>query len=197
MKKFFAEFKKFIQRGNVIDLAVGVIIGGAFSKITSSMVNDIIMPLITAIFGLFGVKGGVAGMSIVLNNVPKYVLDKSTNTEVLNPEAILWNYGNFIQAILDFLLIAFVLFVIIKAINLANDGLQKAKKTSPFTRQELRAFRKEGKSWKEIHELEDVKRAEIAEAARLAAEEAAANAPKTEQELLTEIVELLQAQKKD
>lgn len=66
MKKFFAEFKKFIQRGNVIDLAVGVIIGGAFSKITSSMVNDIIMPLITAIFGLFGVKGGVAGMSIVL-----------------------------------------------------------------------------------------------------------------------------------
>ena len=123
MKKFFEEFKKFIQRGNVIDLAVGVIIGGAFSKITSSLVNDIIMPLITAIFGLFGVKGGVAGMSLVLNGVDKYVMDQSTNKLVLNPEAILWNYGNFIQTVLDFLLIALVLFCIIKAINAAKDGL--------------------------------------------------------------------------
>ena len=127
MKKFFEEFKKFIQRGNVIDLAVGVIIGGAFSKITSSLVNDIIMPLITAIFGLFGVKGGVAGMSLVLNGVDKYVMDQSTNKLVLNPEAILWNYGNFIQTVLDFLLIALVLFCIIKAINAAKDGLKKGE----------------------------------------------------------------------
>lgn len=192
MKKFFEEFKKFIQRGNVIDLAVGVIIGGAFSKITSSLVNDIIMPLITAIFGLFGVKGGVSGMSIVLNNVDKYVLDASTNTQVLNPEAILWNYGNFIQAVLDFLLIAIVLFVIIKAINLANDELKKAARKSPFTKEELKGLRKEGKSWKEIHALEEARRAELEEEAKRAAEEAAANAPKTEQQLLEQIVELLQ-----
>lgn len=192
MKKFFEEFKKFIQRGNVIDLAVGVIIGGAFSKITSSLVNDIIMPLITAIFGLFGVKGGVAGMSLVLNGVDKYVIDQSTNTMVLNPEAILWNYGNFIQTVLDFLLIALVLFCIIKAINAANDGLKKAHKTSPFTKEELRAFRKQGKTRQEIKALEEAKLAELAEEAKRAEEEAAANAPKTEQQLLTEIVELLQ-----
>ena len=195
MKKFFEEFKKFIQRGNVIDLAVGVIIGGAFSKITSSMVNDIIMPLITAIFGLFGVKGGVAGMSIVLNNVEKYVKDESTGAMVLNPEAILWNYGNFIQAILDFLLIALVLFVIIKAINLANDELKKVTKKSPFTREELKAFRKQGLTRKEIKAKEAARIAELEEEAKRAAEEAAAKAPKTEQELLAEIVELLQAQK--
>lgn len=195
MKKFFSEFKKFIQRGNVIDLAVGVIIGGAFSKITSSLVNDIIMPLITAIFGLFGVKGGVAGMSLVLNGVPKYVTDASTGAEVLNPEAILWNYGNFIQAVLDFLLIALVLFVIIKAINIANDELKKAAKKSPFTKEELKAFRKQGLSHKEIKALEEKRVAELEEEAKRAAEEAAANAPKTEQQLLAEIVELLQEKK--
>ena len=65
MKKFFAEFKKFIQRGNVVDLAVGVIIGGAFSKITSSLVNDIIMPLITAVLNLLGLQGGTKGMFLL------------------------------------------------------------------------------------------------------------------------------------
>lgn len=197
MKKFFEEFKKFIQRGNVIDLAVGVIIGGAFSKITSSMVNDIIMPLITAVFAMFGLEGGLAGMSIVLNGVEKMVTDNTTGERVINPNAILWNYGNFIQAVLDFLLIALVLFVIIKAINMANDGIKKATRKSPFTKQELRALRKEGKSLKEIRALEEAKRAEIAEAERLAAEEAAANAPKTEQELLGEIVELLKENKSE
>ncbi len=195
MKKFFEEFKKFINRGNVIDLAVGVIIGGAFSKITSSLVNDIIMPLISAIFALFGVKGGVSGMSLVLNGVDKYVLDSSTNTQVLNPEAVLWNYGNFIQTVLDFLLIALVLFCIIKAINFANDEIKKAKKTSPFTKEELKALRKQGKSRKEIKALEAEKIAQLAEEARLAEEEAKANAPKTQEELLQEIVDMLAAKK--
>lgn len=191
MKKFFSEFKTFVKRGSVIDLAVGVIIGGAFSKITSSLVNDIIMPLITAIFGLFGVKGGVAGMSIVLNGVPKYVVDSSTGAQVLNPEAILWNYGNFIQTVLDFLLIAFVLFCIIKALNFANDELKKATEKSPFTKAELKAFRKEGKSLVEIRKLEDAKRAELIEEAKRKEEEEKANAPKTEAQLLQEILDTL------
>lgn len=195
MKKFLSEFKKFVQRGNVVDLAVGVIIGGAFSKITSSLVNDIIMPLITAIFGLFGVKGGVSGMCIVLNGVPKYVLDTSTNTQVLNPEAILWNYGNFIQTVMDFLLIALVLFVIIKAINFANDELKKVTEKSPFTKAELKAFKKEGKTYMEIKKLEEEKRAELIAEAKRKEEEAKANAPKTEAQLLQEIVELLQENK--
>ena len=191
MKKFFSEFKTFVKRGSVIDLAVGVIIGGAFSKITSSLVNDIIMPLITAIFGLFGVKGGVAGMSIVLNGVPKYVVDSSTGAQVLNPEAILWNYGNFIQTVLDFLLIAFVLFCIIKALNFANDELKKATEKSPFTKAELKTFRKEGKSLIEIRKLEDAKRAKLIEEAKRKEEEEKANAPKTEAQLLQEILDTL------
>lgn len=191
MKKFWSEFKKFIQRGNVIDLAVGVIIGGAFSKITSSMVNDIIMPLITALFGIFGVKGGVSGMSVVLNGVEKYVTDTTTGKEVLNPEAVLWNYGNFIQAVLDFLLIALVLFCIIKAINFANDEWRKAV-DSPLTLKEKRMLRKQGKSLKEIKEIEKAKIEEIAEQARLAEEKAKAEVPKTQEELLQEIVDLLQ-----
>ena len=93
---------------------------------------------------------------------------------------------------LDFLLIALVLFCIIKAINAAKDGLKKASKTSPFTKEELRAFRKQGKTSQEIKALEEAKLAELAEEAKRAEEEAAANAPKTEQQLLTEIVELLQ-----
>lgn len=193
MKKFFEEFKKFIQRGNVIDLAVGVIIGGAFSKITSSLVNDIIMPLITAIFGIFGVKGGVDGMSVVLNGVEKYVLDSSTNTWVLNSEAILWNYGSFIQTVLDFLIIAMVLFCIIKAINFANDELKKAT-YSPLTLQERHQLRKQGLKRKQIKAIEQAKQAELEEQARKAEEEAKANAPKTQEELLQEIIDLLKSQ---
>ena len=121
MKKFFGEFKKFIQRGNVIDLAVGVTIGGAFSAITTSLVNDIVMPLITALFALCGLNIGLQGLSVVLNGKDMYLPDGVT----LNPDAIIWNYGNFIQAVLNFLLVAFVLFCIIKAINAANEGVKK------------------------------------------------------------------------
>lgn len=193
MKRFFGEFKKFIQRGNVIDLAVGVIIGGAFSAITASLVNDIIMPLITALFAACGLNIGLQGLSVVLNNQPMYLPDGAT----LNPDAIIWNYGNFIQAILNFLLIAFVLFCIIKAINAANDGVKKgAHKYDPLTTEEIVALRKEGKKSKEILEAAKAKQAQIDEAKRIADEEAAANAPKTEAQLLEEVVELLKAKQK-
>lgn len=192
MKKFFAEFKKFIKRGNVVDLAVGVIIGGAFSKITSSLVNDIIMPVITAVLSLLGLEGGTAGLCIVLNGVPQYLPDANGELTVVNPEAILWNYGNFIQVILDFLLIAFVLFLIIKAINFANSELgEAANKRKVFSKKEIRAFRKEGKSIKEIDALCEQRIAELAEQKRLADEEAARNAPPTEQQLLAQILEEL------
>ena len=190
MKKFFSEFKKFIQRGNVIDLAVGVIIGGAFSAITTSLVNDIIMPLITAIFAWCGLNIGLQGLSVVLNGVPMYLEDGVT----LNPDAVLWNYGNFIQAILNFLLIAFVLFCIIKAINAANDGVKKgAHKYDPLTKEEVSELRNEGKKSKELLAAAQAKQAQLDEEQRLADEEAAKNAPKTEAQLLEEVVELLKA----
>lgn len=125
IKKFFKEFGAFINKGNVMDLAVAVIIGGAFTAIVTSLTNDIIMPLITAVFALCGVKGGLAGMSVVLNGVPKYV--EVDGVESLNPEAVLWNYGTFIQSIIDFVLIALVVFCLIKAINFAIKKGEQAK----------------------------------------------------------------------
>lgn len=113
MRKFFKEFTDFIKRGNVLDLAVGIIIGGAFNTIVKSLVNDILMPVI----GLIGGKN-VSEANIVL--VPATL---SSEGEVLD-NAVTLNYGAFIQTIIDFLIIAFTIFVIIKVVN----GLQKKLK---------------------------------------------------------------------
>lgn len=122
MKKFFKEFKDFITRGNIIDLAIGVIIGGAFSAIVNSLVNDIIMPFLTLATG-----DGVQGLSVVLNNVPKYLEDGT-----INPEAVLWNYGNFLQAIINFIIIALCLFLALKVVmsirKASERSIEKMKK---------------------------------------------------------------------
>lgn len=109
------EFKKFIAQGNVLDLAVGVIIGGAFGKIVNSLVNDIIMPLIGLI--LKGVN--VAQQFIALDGNSYATIQEAKDKGV----AIL-TYGNFMQATIDFLAIAFVLFIIVKQAN-------KYKKPAP------------------------------------------------------------------
>ena len=93
-KGFFGEFKQFIARGNVMDMAVGVIIGGAFSAITTSLINDIIMPLL----GIFTGSISFAELSFTVNG------------------AVI-AYGNFIQAVLNFLVMAFVVFCLVKAMN--------------------------------------------------------------------------------
>ena len=118
-KGIFAEFKKFITRGNIIDLAVGVIIGGAFSAIVTALTNKIIMPLINLIINL--VTGGKGiDLITILNGEPQFVIDAAGN-EALNPKCIYIDWGAFIQAIINFFLIAVVLFVIIKVINIIND----------------------------------------------------------------------------
>ena len=106
MKKFIAEFKEFAMKGNVVDMAIGVVIGAAFGKITTSLVNDVIMPLISRI------TGGVDFSAW------KWVLKAAEvaedGTEI--PE-IAVNYGSFVAVVLDFLIIALVLFLVVKAIN--------------------------------------------------------------------------------
>ncbi len=102
MKKMLNEFKKFISKGNVVDLAVGVVIGGAFSKIVSSLVNDIIMPLIGVIIG-----------GINFTNLSLKVGDATIN------------YGMFIQNIIDFLIISFCIFLVVKALNTLDDMTKK------------------------------------------------------------------------
>lgn len=101
MKKFFAEFKAFAMRGNVLDMAVGVILGGAFGKITTSLVNDVFMPLIGMLIG---------GVDLGKLNI---VLKPSTDTA----EAVTLGIGTFLTTIIDFILVAFVIFLMIKTIN--------------------------------------------------------------------------------
>ena len=101
---FLAEFKTFIARGNVMDMAVGVIIGGAFSNITNSLINDIVMPLL----GIF--TSSVSFAELSMNIGPAVV-----------------TYGNFIQAILNFLIMAFVVFCLVKALN----SLHRKKEAVP------------------------------------------------------------------
>ena len=107
MKKFIAEFKEFAMNGNVVDMAIGVVIGAAFGKITTSLVNDVIMPLISRI------TGGVDFSAW------KWVL-KAAEVDETGAETaaeIAVNYGSFIAVVLDFLIIALVLFMVVKAIN--------------------------------------------------------------------------------
>ncbi len=94
MKKFLEEFKAFAMRGNVMDLAVGVIVGGAFSSITNSLINDMIMPIV----GIFVGEASFANLQIQVGG------------------AVI-TYGNFIQAVLNFLILAFVVFCMVKAVN--------------------------------------------------------------------------------
>ena len=105
-KGFFGEFKEFIARGNVMDMAVGVIIGGAFGKISTSLVNDVIMP------GISMLTGGVdfSGWKLVLKEA---VIENGEEIAA----AVSINYGNFLATILDFLIIAFAVFCLIKGIN--------------------------------------------------------------------------------
>lgn len=100
------EFKEFAVKGNVIDMAVGIIIGAAFGKIVTSLVNDIIMPPIGKLIG------GVTFTDL------KYVLEEAViqNGETIKPEVAI-NYGNFIQTLVDFIILAFIIFMMVKGIN--------------------------------------------------------------------------------
>ena len=117
MKKFFEEFKTFAMRGNVIDLAVGVVIGGAFGKITTSIVNDIIMPVVGML------TGGIAfeDWKIVLKEA---VLDAEGAVQTAE---VAITYGNTIAIILDFIIIAFAVFCMVKALN----NLHRKKEEEP------------------------------------------------------------------
>lgn len=111
MSKFIQEFKEFAIKGNVMDMAIGVIIGGAFGKIVSSLVNDIIMPPIGLLLG-----NGFADQKFVLREAVAETTSATGEVVAAVPEIAL-NYGNFIQVTVDFLIIAFVIFMVIKGAN--------------------------------------------------------------------------------
>lgn len=118
MKKFFSDFKAFAMKGNIIDMAVGVVVGGAFSKIVTSLVNDIISPLISFATG-----------KVMLTDL-KWIISAaqfdSAGVEI-KPESALM-YGNFIQTIIDFLIIAFSIFIVLRIIMNAQKKLEELTK---------------------------------------------------------------------
>ncbi len=152
MKKFFEEFKKFITRGNVVDMAVGVIVGGAFTAIVNGLSNNILKPLINMfLFKLLG-EGSLENIYTVLH--PVYMVDATTGEFVFDPEtgarmldlakSIYIDWGSFINAVINFFIIAFVLFVIVKIINKFRENHEEmldkinSKKLSKDQRKELR-----------------------------------------------------------
>ncbi len=125
--KILGEFKEFISRGNVIDLAVGVIIGSAFTKIVTSLVNDMIMPVIGALFG------GIDFTSLRL------VIREADAAKGIEEASL--NYGNFIQCIVDFLLVALVIFLVVKAINSLKCKKEEPAPDAPVTPEDILLLR--------------------------------------------------------
>ncbi len=205
MKKFFGEFKKFITRGNILDLAVGVIVGGAFTAIVTSLTNNIIRPLINWIISLIGGKEGLANVYTIL--VPAY----SENGALDLKSSIYIDWGLFITAIIDFFIIAFVVFLIIKAVNKAREAFEDlGDKIEAQTKKEYKQERKAIKSQakQEGRKFKLVWKEHLAEKQRLADEKAKADAEEkarkeaeeklnnpTEQELLKQIRDLLKENK--
>ncbi|MDL2315223.1 large-conductance mechanosensitive channel protein MscL [Bacteroidales bacterium OttesenSCG-928-C19] len=121
MKKFFQEFKTFAMRGNVVDMAVGIILGGAFGKIVSSLVSDIIMPPIGLILG------GVDFTDLKIT-IKEAALNATTGAM---DAAVTINYGQFIQIIIDFLIVAFAIFLMIKGLNKLSQKKKEEEAVAP------------------------------------------------------------------
>lgn len=203
IKQFFTEFKKFITRGNVLDMAVGVIVGGAFTAIVNGLSNNILKPIINWLIALVLGKEGLSGAITMLS--PSYKTDAAgvVTQELDLASSIYIDWGAFISAIINFLLIAFVLFSIVKIINGINEAAEKAKeglisnekKELIKIRRELKVSRAEAKAVLDARIAEA--KAKKAEEDRIAAEKAAAEAKLAEEKatvntrLLEEIRDLL------
>ena len=195
MKKFFAEFKKFISRGNVMDMAVGTIVGAAFTAIVTALSNGILKPIInTIIYYLCG--GNADALNKMYTPLVKvWVLDEAGNaTNVLDmTKSIYIDWGAFISAIINFLLVAIVLFCIVKAFNKVKDANEAM--SNKVKRIELKV-EKGIKLRKKEQEFYDAYKAQKEEEAKKAQEEASKPAPlSVSEELLTEIRDLLRNQK--
>ena len=206
VKDFFKEFKTFITRGNVLDMAVGVIVGGAFTAIVNGMSNYILKPIINWILAVVLGKEGLSGAITMLSASFKDVLDDTgavIGRELDLATSIYIDWGAFISAIINFLLIAFVLFAIVKMMNNIAAAHEKAligleldeKKAVAKIRREQKVSKKQAQ---EIYDAQ-VKEAKAkkAEEERLAAEAEAKAAAEAEEKamantrLLEEIRDLL------
>ncbi len=198
MKKFFGEFKKFITRGNILDMAVGVIVGGAFTGIVNGLSNNVLKPIINWILALIIGKDGLEAAVTMLS--PAY--DSTGAIDLANSIYIDW--GAFISSIINFLLIAIVLFTIVKVINKVRENhekIEKGLKKFKLTKEQKKELKANGikridlVAVKEFLEKKKQEQALAEEKAKLEAEEKAKqerlNNPTTE-DLLKKIIELLE-----
>lgn len=206
IKNFFGEFKKFITRGNVLDMSVGVIVGGAFTGIVNGLSNYILKPIINWLIALVLGKEGLSGAITMLS--PAYKDTLGASGEVIGQEldlaaSIYIDWGSFISAIINFLLIAFVLFSIVRMFNRIAEAQAKMIEGLELNdKKEIQKIRREQKvSKKQAVAILEAKKAELvaqkAKEERIAAEKAAAEAAAAEEKatantrLLEEIRDLL------
>ena len=133
---FIKEFKEFAMKGNVVDLAVGVIIGGAFGKIVTSMVNDLIMPPISLLIG----DKGFTNFYFPLNSKVRDFVASNPNASLEDAKKAgpVFAWGNFITEVINFIILAFIIFLMVKAINAVKRKQEEAPKAAPVpTKEEL------------------------------------------------------------
>ena len=185
MKKFFGDFKKFISRGNIVDMSVGVIIGSAFSAIVTSLTNKIIMPFINWLLSL----GGTNGLESAYTFLKKVYAEDGVTVDLTKSIYIDW--GAFITAIINFFIIAFVLFMIIKVMMKAKGFWGKAVKATP-TRAERKELKAQGVNMKDWSEV-----LKATEALRKSKEPVPAPPKPTQEQLLTDILTELKKQNEE
>ena len=209
MKKFFGEFKKFITRGNVVDLAVGVIVGAAFTAIVTALTNNVIRPIINWIIALAGNKDGLSSVYTFLEK--QYTTDASGATVVDLANSIYIDWGAFITAILDFFIIAFTVFIIVKTVNASYEKFKEIgdileEQTKKEIRLERRVVwkraKKEGRNFLEMWDEHMAEKRRMAEEkAKILAEDKKNKELEqrklnpTQEDLLKEIRDLLKDEK--
>jgi len=200
MKKFFAEFKKFITRGNVVDMAVGVIVGSSFTAIVNGLSNFILKPIINWLLSV--ILGANALDKVYTFLVTAYVPD-TNNTEIDLAKSIYIDWGSFINAIINFFLVALVLFTIVKIINNAREHGKKMS-TSALdgrpSKEDRKEMKKRGIKFSNADAVADYyeEKARKEEAAKAAAAEKARldrEANPTTEDLLKQIRDLLKESK--
>ena len=181
MKKFFSEFKTFITRGNVVDMAVGVIVGSSFTAIVNGLSNFVLKPLINYLLAIIFGKDSLTELYTMLQ--PAYVLDEAGNAtaEIDLAKSIYIDWGSFINAIINFFLIALVLFTIVKIINkfrAERNELRESIENSTLSKAERKELKAAGIKIRDKKAVEayfaEKKKAADAEAAKKAAAEAEA-----------------------
>jgi len=186
IKAFFEEFKKFISRGNVVDMAIGVIVASAFTAIVTALTNKIIMPCINWLLSL----GGTNGLESAYTFLKKVYTTNADGSQVVDlSKSIYIDWGAFLTAILNFFIIAFILFLILKAFNAASKFTKEMnEKIVTLSKKEIKKLKKQGLTEEEIKKVEEQKAEETKEL----------TPPKpTTDELLTNILTELKKQNND